>query len=145
MYIKLIILTLLVSFCSSTPYIDEYQEKVIKAHQEFYGLVNSTDSADQASILIKVKNECKYISDEIKIHEKDNLNLEWVIDFHYITLRQTSKSHDEEAAIRNLDKTPQQVMDYMIILYKYCGFDEVFDKNWDNLQKREKSFLEYSN
>ena len=61
---------MLVTFCSSTSYVDEYQEKIVEAHQEFYGLVNSTDSADKSSIIIKVKNECKYISDEIKIHVK---------------------------------------------------------------------------
>lgn len=145
MSIKIIILSLLISFCSSTTYVDEYKEKIVEVHQEFYGLVNSADSADQASIVIKVKSECKYISEEIKIHEKDDLSLEWVVDFHYITLRQTSKSHDEEAEVRNLNKTPQQVEDYMSILYKYCGFDNVFSDNWDSVEKREKSFLEYSN
>ncbi len=134
-----IIFAIFFTSCSSS-YASEYEDQVIIAHQEFYGLKFSTDSSDLSSIVIKVKTECKNIQNDIKSAENKNVSLETVIDSHYIELRKTDKSHDESLENRNLNKTPQQTEDYMFILYKYCGLNEILDEFWGSQRIRENSF-----
>ncbi len=144
MFKRLILLSILFISCSS--YQTQYEEQVVTAHQDFFGLEFSTNPSDISSIIVKVKTECKYIQDEIDIHNEDNLSLEWVIDFHYITLRNTDKSdfEDSTGARERLEKTPEQVQEYMFMLYKYCNFEDVINDNWISLEKREEGFRNYS-
>ena len=134
-----IIFAIFFTSCSSS-YASEYEDQVIIAHQEFYGLKFSTDPSDLSSIVIKVKIECKNIQNEIESAESQNVSLETAIDSHYIELRKTDKSHDESLENRNLNKTPQQTEDYMFILYKYCGFDDILNEFWGSQSLRENSF-----
>ena len=75
-----------------------------------------------------------------KYHKAGKKEVEMAIDSHYIELRKTDKSHDESLENRNLNKTPQQTEDYMFILYKYCGFDDILNEFWGSQSLRENSF-----
>ena len=95
---KFFILIVVFSFCSSSDYQTNFENQVVKAHQNFYALPNSNDPADVSSITVKVKTECKDIRNQIKIANNKNLGLENVIDDHYISFRQAFKSDYEDSS-----------------------------------------------
>lgn len=143
MFKKIIILLFFISFCGSQDYQTDFETQVVRSHQNFYGLPNSTDPSDIFSITVKVKTECQHIKSEIKKIDDENNKSEKVIDDHYISFRKPFKSdyEDSTGARETLEKQPQEILEYLEILYKYCNLEDFFRDNWKNLETRENSFL----
>ena len=141
---KFIFLMFFVAFCAS--YQTEFEDQAVREHQEFFGLEFSNDPSDVSSIIIKIKTECKEVENDLRVHNDKNLDLEGVIDNHYILLRKTEKSHleKEDGSRETLNKLPEEVEKYMKAIYKYCNLEDILNENWKDLEIREKSFIENS-
>ena len=127
-------------------YQTEFEDQAVREHQEFFGLEFSNDPSDVSSIIIKIKTECKEVENDVRAHNDKNLDLEGVIDNHYILLRKTEKSHleKEDGSRETLNKLPEEVEKYMKVIYKYCNLEDILNENWKDLEIREKSFIENS-
>ena len=132
---KILFLSITFVLCSS--YQTQFENQAVKGHQKFHALEFSDDSADISSIVILLKTECQEIK---KIIEHENGENEYAIFLHYKKLRDIEKSRDESAESRFLNNTPEDVREYMTILYKYCDLEEFFTNNWIGLDKNENLY-----
>lgn len=124
---KLLLVILILSSCTS--YQSEFEDQVLQVYKQ-----NNPESAaiyEDSELLNRVQDDCSFVEEGIEEHNSDNLNLEFFIDFHYISLR-----------ITNLE--PQNVYEYMSVLYSYCGYENEFKENWNSVEIRETSFKNYS-
>ena len=119
---KILFLSITFVLCSS--YQTQFEDQAVKGHQKFHALEFSDDSADISSIVILLKTECQEIE---KIIENENGENEYAIFLHYKKLRDIEKSRED-------------VKEYMTILYKYCDLEEFFTNNWIGLDKNENLY-----
>jgi hypothetical protein len=123
------ILLIIFIFISCTSYQSEFEEQVLQVYKQ-----NNPESAaifEDSELLNRVQDDCSFVEEGIEDHNSDYLDLEFFIDFHYISLR-----------ITNLE--PQNVYEYMSVLYSYCGYEIEFKENWNSIEIRETSFKNYS-
>ena len=124
---KLLLVILILSSCTS--YQSEFEDQVLQVYKQ-----NNPESAaiyEDSELLNRVQDDCSFVEEGIEEHNSDNLNLEFFIDFHYISFR-------------ILDLEPQNVYEYMSVLYSYCGYESEFKENWNSIEIRETSFKNYS-
>ena len=124
---KLLLVILILSSCTS--YQSEFEDQVLQVYKQ-----NNPESAaiyEDSELLNRVQDDCSFVEEGIEEHNSDNLNLEFFIDFHYISFR-------------ILDFEPQDVYEYMSVLYSYCGYENEFKENWNSVEIRETSFKNYS-
>ena len=123
------ILIFITVFISCTSYQSEFEEQVLQVYKQ-----NNPESAaifEDSELLNRVQNDCSFVEEGIEEHNSDYLDLEFFIDFHYISFR-------------ILDLEPQNVYEYMSVLYSYCGYESEFKENWNSVEIRETSFKNYS-
>ena len=123
------ILIFITVFISCTSYQSEFEEQVLQVYKQ-----NNPESAaifEDSELLNRVQDDCSFVEEGIEEHNSDYLDLEFFIDFHYISFR-------------ILDLEPQNVYEYMSVLYSYCGYKSEFEENWNSVEIRETSFKNYS-
>jgi hypothetical protein len=123
------ILIFITVFISCTSYQSEFEEQVLQVYKQ-----NNPESAaifEDSELLNRVQDDCSFVEEGIEEHNSDYLDLEFFIDFHYISFR-------------ILDLEPQNVYEYMSVLYSYCGYESEFKENWNSIEIRETSFKNYS-
>ena len=123
------ILLFIFIFISCTSYQSEFEEQVLQVYKQ-----NNPESAaifEDSELLNRVQDDCSFVEEGIEEHNSDYLDLEFFIDFHYISFR-------------ILDLEPQNVYEYMSVLYSYCGYEIEFKENWNSIEIRETSFKNYS-
>lgn len=123
------ILIFITVFISCSSYQSEFEEQVLQVYKQ-----SNPESAaifEDSELLNRVQDDCSFVEEGIEEHNSDYLDLEFFIDFHYISFR-------------ILDLEPQNVYEYMSVLYSYCGYESEFKENWNSVEIRETSFKNYS-
>jgi predicted transcriptional regulator with HTH domain len=123
------ILIFITVFISCTSSQSELEEQVLQVYKQNYP--ESAAILEDSELLNRVQDDCSFVEEGIEEYNSDYLDLEFFIDIHYIIFR-------------IFDLEPQNVYEYMSVLYSYCGYESEFKENWNSIEIRETSFKNYS-